>query len=435
MIACLAGLLAAALAASPPTPPASARAEPATAFVLADVLRVRSGPSESDAVVARLRIGTAVELREARDAWARVRLGPAGEEVEGWVPRALVGGAPPTLADALARASAAQDAGTITWLERAAALDPGKAETWRALAEALERAGRPDRARHSRGMSAGAVPGFLASCGTLVAEWTPGTEERPLAREFARDAPDGPLPRDAGVFRRELARLADELPAATWFRFGAGPLGGSPFPRPTLREETDGCDELWVRLDVRLGPGCDSERWLATTTPLSALAAEPAPLDDRVRGALAVRGVAPLDRADVRRVPGTPTLLEVRFSGRQAATVAAMGSVAEPPPPKRVEGWALFGDSPEPLAFEALTADDPGTFAGPETPETAELEFAAWSRVALQPGVRVAAVRYAYGSGGADGQSWSESGYILVTVDAGGRVRVRRLKLEELRPC
>lgn len=430
-------LLVAVLLGATPTPAAKPAAE---AFVLADVLRLRAQPAEKAPVVARARIGTRVELREERGDWARVRLGTVeGWTFDGWALRSLLGPAPLGRDEALSRAERSQGAERIGWLERAAAIDPARRETWAALAEALEAAGRGDRARHARGMLAGTNPGFLATCNTLVAEWTPGTPERKLSGDFSRESPGAPLPPEGVRFRRELVRLADELPAAAWFRFGGGMVDGSPFPRPKLLEEPEPCDESWLHLALTLGDACGAdEAWLATTTPLTAIAPEKGELDDRIRKAIAARDVARIERAEVRRVPGTPALLEVRFTGLSGKGGSIMDprTGAERPIPKLLEGWALFGEGPEPLAFETMTADVPAAkLPDGVAPEGAAFGFARWSRLALRPGVRVAATAYSYGSGGSDGQSWTEAGYYLVTVDESGRVDVRKLTLEEVRPC
>lgn len=252
------------------------------------------------------------------------------------------------------------------------------------------------------------------------------------------DTPGGPLPPDGARLRRELVRLADELPAAAWFRFGAPPLAATPFPRPQLQQEADECDEHWAALSLTLGACAGEEGWLATTTPLAPLPSEPATLADAPRKALLARDAERLDRVEVRRIAGAPALVEVRFAGPARRKGAVHDPAAGEPVeiPRRVEGWALFGDGPEPLAYEVRTADEPAATLPPNVnPETAELGAAAWSTLPLQPGVRVAAIFYRTSSGGIDGQTWAEWGFLLVTVDAAGRAESRKLQVYGFGSC
>ncbi|HET8538428.1 MAG TPA: SH3 domain-containing protein [Anaeromyxobacter sp.] len=454
----LALAVALAVAATPPTPavpgPQIARTPPApaTAFVLADVLRLRSEPAEKAPVVARLRIGTRVEVREERGEWRRVAFGAhEWSRVVGWTRRSLLGPAPLRRDEALARASAASGAEKIGWLERAAAIDPGRRATWLALAEAQEAAGAADRAQRSRAIAAGGLPGFLATCrvldeaGTVIvlaAEWSPGQDTRRLTDQLLSEEEHPP---DKAALRRELARLVDEVPAAAWFRFGGAALEGSPFARAEVVKELDHCiDEENVALKLAdpggpTGEPCArDDQWLATTIPLAPLPTEPAALDARMRAALVARAVSAVDRAEVRRIPGAPALRWVRFAGpaRKGAEILDEETGLAKPIGKRIEGWALFGDGPDPLAHEVLTTEDPATRLPPgEQPEQAEIWTPAWSLVALRPGVRVAAIAWRWFSGGGDGQSWGASGYWFVTVDEAGRVDARKVTLVTANPC
>lgn len=433
------------------TPPRPA----AAAFVLADVLRLRSGPAEDAPVVARIRIGTRVEVREERESWARVAVRWMEESpLVGWTRRSLLGAAPLTREEALARADAAQGSERMGWLERAAAIDPRRRETWLALAQAQEAAGAADRALRSRAFAEGRLSGFLATCrdldavGTavvLAAEWSPGRGTRRLTDQHLYEEANPP---DGAALRRELARLVDEVPAAAWFRFGGPPLEGSPFPRPEIVEQFDDCiDQANVAMKLaapgrgwpQLGDACaDREPWLATTVPLAALPTEAAVLDDRMRASLVARAVSAIDRAEIRRIPGAQALIWVRFAGpaRKRAVLVDPRTGAQTRIPRRIEGWALFGDGPDPLALEVLTTAEPSAKvpAGYE-PEKAEIWPAMWSAVSLRPGVRVAAVAWRYFSGGSDGQSWGADGYWLVTVDEGGRVDARKVTLVTGNPC
>jgi hypothetical protein len=441
----VAALLLAAASAPGGAPAPNAGEAPAaeSVFVLADVVRLRAEPSEGAPVVARVRIGTRVAVRERRGDWARVSVGEVEDWIfDGWTRGALLAVAPQTRAALLGRAGSSKGAGRIGWLERAAAIDPGRRETWLSLAEAQAAAGNLARSAQAKALADGGAPGFLAACdggsAMLVAEWSPGSEPRKLSSEFSLEERNGPLPAEGLAFRRELVRLAEELPAAAWFVPGASRLAGSPFPRPKLLEQPGTCDDTWRSLDVQLGPCSEERRWLATTTPLAPLATQAAELDDRMRTALVARDVTAVDRVEVRRIPGTPALLEVRFAGpaRKGGSVFDRAAGAERPIAKRVEGWALFGAGAEPLAYTALTTEDPKSKLPPEhNPETAALGPAGWSLVALRPGVRVAALRYEHGSGGTDGQTWNEWGYYLVTVNAAGEVDLRKLTIYGFGSC
>lgn len=418
---------------------AAAQAAPAgareRAFVQADLLRVRAAPDAQAAIAARLRINTAVEIRERRGEWVRLSA-PGG--AEGWASASLLGPAPISPADALARASAG-GSDALSWLERAAAAGPGSAEAWRALAAAAEAAGKPERARYARAVLAGEQPSFLAACedGAVVLQAV-HTAAAGFRRLRARPFGDGeeeesmtdeqiPLARETASLRRELPRLAEELPSAPWFRFGRGPLPGTPFTRPRFDELPLGCSEGEID-EIRdvLGSCEADERWMATTAPVRALAPEAPPIAEagRLLGALAARGFKGVASVTTRSIPGTPPLVEARFTAKRAAGGG----------PEGVMGLALLGSGPEPIALVTRPHDGKGSIVSVGAPE--------WARLEVGPAARFAVVPFQHDTVGldqagkpVDGQSMTEWGFWIVFVDASGRARVHEVVTRVAQPC
>jgi hypothetical protein len=140
----------------------------------------------------------------------------------------------------------------------------------------------------------------------------------------------------------------------------------------------------------------------------------------------------------VRRIAGTPALVEARFSG-----VAAVPATYQDPESGRdrvvrrlLDGWMLFGAGKEPLASKVADAPDPSV----SLPEGISLGGGsmgppAWSVLASEPGVRIAVIPFDEASGGADGSSSSQAGFWIVRVAADGSVHVETLVTEDHSPC
>lgn len=192
------------------------------AYVQANVLNVREKPDAKAPHVARLRIGTAVEVGATVGPWVSVTVvgRPAEHAVTGWVQAKFLGDVHPSPAGLrAAAAAAASPTQQIVPLERWVALEPGNPEAWRALDRAYEgaqdSAGRERVRRHEGGFN----PILLAVCSkpraSLVAEIAAGQlrtlEGAPLA------APE------------ELGALPWMWPATTGYPIA---LPGTPFVRP-----------------------------------------------------------------------------------------------------------------------------------------------------------------------------------------------------------
>jgi hypothetical protein len=279
----------------------------------------------------------------------------------------------------------------------------------------------------------------------LEAEWRPDGSLRPLHGEFTRDEPEAPFPEDGARLRRELQKLSQDLRRAAWFRPGSGAVAAMRFPAPTLQdEEKDGCVDRSTDLRLELGPcpagdaGGGAGEWLATTARLAAVKIERGRADARVRAAVTRLGVRKIVRLEVRRIAGSPALVEARFSG-----VAAVPATYQDPDTGKdrkvrriVEGWLLFGTAAEPLASKVEDAPDPDVVL----PDGVSLGggsigVAAWSLLAADPGVRVAVIPFGEATGGADGSSSAQAGFWIVRVGADGSVRVETLVTEVNAPC
>jgi Bacterial SH3 domain len=185
-----------------------------TAWVLADSLRVRLAPAPGAGVVAGLRIGTALEVKELRagadGSWARVSLIDPFNTVEGWVAADLLTTtAPSTLllhAEVLAATTVDERA---VWVERALAFDPYSPVARQHLDALREQQGRPAPAEKDPSV-------WLATCqdGRAVLTGRVNASGR---------VHSGPV--DPGTLA-ELARRP-------WYAADAAePVPGTPFPRP-----------------------------------------------------------------------------------------------------------------------------------------------------------------------------------------------------------
>lgn len=116
----------------------------ADAWVTASQLNVRAEPSKEAKLLVRLRINSKVAvLEQPGPEWTKVEL---GDKRVGFVASAMLAKEKLTAQRALSEAKAAPDlAQRLAWLERAAAIEPGR-ETLKALAEAVRASGDEKRA-------------------------------------------------------------------------------------------------------------------------------------------------------------------------------------------------------------------------------------------------------------------------------------------------
>lgn len=446
----LSAALAAGAAAAPPPLPEQA-------FVVADVLRVRAEPSADAPVVARLRIGTKVSLLERREAWARIAV--LGGGWDGWALGSLLAPKALTASEARNRAASTRGDERISWLERWAAIEPANQGVWKNLADALDAAGEKERATSARTALDVRRPGFVAHClsstAYLASEWVPGQPTRSLVLLY--DQMDD-FPPEAGLeglevppgcqkLRREQERLVQQLPSVPWYRFDGTQVPGSPFPQPGLMTPDMGHGPF--ALGVFLGD-CEVQNparnprslpWAVTTTPLIPAKTTSRALPPPRSSALAALGEVKILRSSAWTIAGTPELTEVRFEGETRIVAEAHDAEAGTPVTARmhVVGWALFGAAPDPILFRMLVRDDPARKRSEKDEWTfAEIGPSAWSRLALRPSVRVAAIPWftSSGSGGAftyGGEVSRGGGVWIVTVDEEGRARFDTD--EETVPC
>jgi hypothetical protein len=242
------------------------------------------------------------------------------------------------------------------------------------------------------------------------------------------------VPPGCQKLRREQERLAQELPSSPWYRFDGTQVPGSPFPRPGLMtpDQGHGPFALGVFLgdceiqDPKGNPG--SLPWAVTTTPLIPAKTTSRALPPPRSAALAALGEVKILRTSARTIAGAPELIEVRFEGETGIAAEAHDAETGAPVTARmhVVGWALFGAGPDPLLFRMLVRDDPSRKRSEKDEWTfGEIGRSAWSRLALRPGVRVAAIPWSTSSGGGGaftygGEVSSGGGIWIVTVDENG---------------
>jgi uncharacterized protein YgiM (DUF1202 family) len=191
----------------------SASGEERTAYVFADVLRLRAEPGEGGATVAKLRINTELTVSEERGSWSRVSVPDHG--IEGWVLTSLTADAPVELEQAAEKAASTQGDERWQWAERSVALDGTSRAQWKLLRAAYAASRRVDKTKWVDQVLAGKTPGLLAVC----------YEEKALL--IARFNGSG------AVSSGEDASI-EGLP---WYRIGEnGPelLPGTPFVRTEL---------------------------------------------------------------------------------------------------------------------------------------------------------------------------------------------------------
>ncbi len=106
---------------SPSTPSTSNIAAPAVRYVYASSAKLRAAPTATAPVRQQLPINAPLTVLEQRDGFARVR---TRNGKEGWVAVELLSDAPLTSDVARAKAAQAAPDERLTWLQRAAAIDP-----------------------------------------------------------------------------------------------------------------------------------------------------------------------------------------------------------------------------------------------------------------------------------------------------------------------
>lgn len=218
----------------------AALAEERTAYVFADVLRLRADPGEGGATVAKLRVNTELTVAEERGAWSRVSVPDRG--LEGWVLTSLVADAPVDAAFAAEKATGAVGDERWQWAERAVALDGTSRASWKLLRAAYAASRRTDKVRWVDQVLAGRSPGVLAVC------------YEGMALVIARFDGDGAISSADGA-------AIEGLP---WYRIGeSGPeqLPGTPF----LRTETA---TTKANQQVESMGACDEDGTLYATVPL-----------------------------------------------------------------------------------------------------------------------------------------------------------------------
>lgn len=211
---------------------AAAQDEPVL-YVVADVVKLRDGPSREAAVVANLRIATRVRPVEdtaVPDGWTRVAIVPGGTadyDITGYVASAFLSEERPSV-DALQSRFEAQMAADDLHAARSTAerlfafgypVDPGHAERLRAL---YERLGDTEGAARMAAVLRGDGVRYLAYCNggstVMLAEFRPGEGLVPSADRT-------PTPDPAAMTRQQRqARLS--LQRIPWFGFN--PVFGNP---------------------------------------------------------------------------------------------------------------------------------------------------------------------------------------------------------------
>lgn len=224
--AAVAVLLCLAMAACFVPAPAAAQEGPVL-YVVADVVKLRDGPSRDAAVVANLRIDTAVRPVEGEavpEGWARVASvdgNEAGPFVTGYVASAFLSEERPTAAALLDRHRAQMAAGDLeaarTTAERLVALEPADRRHVERLSAIHERLGDEGGATRLTAYLRGEGVKYLAYCtgdsAILLVEYRPGQGLSTWAGWPNDRGPRGYV--DTG----ELARLALELQRSPWFGF------------------------------------------------------------------------------------------------------------------------------------------------------------------------------------------------------------------------
>lgn len=224
-------------------------APPKTACVNADVGNVRVLAGEGEDVIARLRIGTRVFVRETRGEWTRIDAGAA----KGWMKNGLLSSDCPALEELVGKStSATAPADAVRWADRALALDPFAPEAQAAAASAYAKAKIGGvKAIALMELRDGKTAVFLASCrdaeAMLVAQVKPAGLEALLTSTELLPPPS------------DLAVLLPALSGATWFALApdgtSARVDGTPFPAPSLAT-SEGVDGLpRVRLGACSAPG------------------------------------------------------------------------------------------------------------------------------------------------------------------------------------
>ena len=331
----------------------------AVAVVQGSSATVRAQPE--GAALARLRIGSDVEVVGERAGWSQVRLlgRPEAHAVAGWVRSDLLRDTPVTLDEAIGRSRHADDAHEArTWAERAFALAPHHPDAMALRhAVAVEEA---DEATRLRLEDRSSEPVYLGIC------------EGGRARVVVRLDGDE-ITSLSGLSSDELAPLTRHLGGWAWYRQGAvTPMGGTPFPTPFLaptdNEEGGSAYEAGEDLMsgnghsmfVALGP-CEGGGLLAThplPIPLDEAVASPrdrvatawAAADQPVVGGRARRPVAglPIDEVQltVWHEPSTcggPVGYHVRATA-YALVGPAMGEPVLRLADEQPLGWVRIGD-------------------------------------------------------------------------------------------
>lgn len=237
---------------------------PKTACVNADVGNVRVLAGDGEDIIARLRIGTRIFVREKRGEWSRIEAGAA----RGWMKATLLSDDCVTVDELVARAtSAATPADAVRWADRALALDPFSPEAQAAATAAYAKAKIAGvKALALKELREGRTAIFLASCrdgeAMLVAQAKPTGLEALLTTTDLLPPPT------------DLQTLLPALSGTTWFTLApdgiSSKLEGTPFPSPAI-SASEGADGL---SHVRLG-ACSASGTLYATRAITAAASVP----------------------------------------------------------------------------------------------------------------------------------------------------------------
>lgn len=247
-----------------------ASASAPTLYVQADVVRIRAEPNEKAEIKAKLRINTPVTKVSERDGWTQFAL--AKPSVEGWAPNHLLGPGRVSVEALVQQSSSAALAERIAALERLVALEPNRAEHYRALAGAYKAAGLKGKAKLLQKRVQGAMPIFIAACqtkATVLARFISGGELEPLRPSISTEA--NAMPPEAydetGELippTEELSKLVRELPSAFWTSVEPAAVAvpdATPFPVPRIASGTTGLysESWWIELG-----GCDAEGYFVS---------------------------------------------------------------------------------------------------------------------------------------------------------------------------
>lgn len=193
----------------------------ASAFVQADVARVRESADANAKVLARLRIGARVEVAKTEGEWSQV-----SAPMSGFISAEMLGPKKPKLDALLKKAKAATGGEQAKWLERAVALDGTRKDNW----VALRKTASGEKAKAIDSLLAGKAPVYVAACyqqeWTVLAAYVPG---RGFGYRVEEPGADEEEPRDdeteASKKRRAVAEaLAIELGGASWFTAAGKPV-------------------------------------------------------------------------------------------------------------------------------------------------------------------------------------------------------------------